>query len=124
MTEKKKDKVVQSEKAKLPGRRYREDKPRDCRYCFYWAGRCRGCSRKVCCYLLQKPEVVKPRTDKNGVPIPDCKTCPYGKLGPCIGYCIAKIEREVFSKTRGWNPFAESRIAQCMSPTGSTEVMI
>ena len=99
MTEIKKDKVVQSVKAQLPGRRYEKDKPRDCRYCFYWAGRCRGCSRRECCYLLPKPGVVKPRTDKNGVPIPDCKTCPYGKLSPCIGYCIAKIEREVFSKT-------------------------
>ena len=46
--------------------------------------------------------------DENGVPILDCRTCAYGKQGPCIGYCISKIEREVFSKTRGWKAPADS----------------
>ena len=45
-TKKRADKPVQLTIAKLPGRRYEEDKPRDCRYCYYWAGRVRGCSRK------------------------------------------------------------------------------
>ena len=88
--------------AKLPGRRYEEDKPRDCRYCYYWAGRVRGCSRKDCWYLLPLPEKPKKEFDENGVPVLNCRTCAYAKQGPCIGYCIAKIEREVFSKTRGW----------------------
>ena len=88
--------------AQLPGRRYEEDKPRDCRYCYYWAGRIRGCSRKECWYLIPLPEKPKKEFDANGVPVLDCRTCAYGKQGPCIGYCIAKIEREVFAKTRGW----------------------
>ena len=45
-TKKRADKPVQLTIAKLPGRRYEEDKPRDCRYCYYWAGRIRGCSRR------------------------------------------------------------------------------
>ena len=106
-TKKRADKPVQLTIAKLPGRRYEEDKPRDCRYCYYWAGRIRGCSRKECWYLLPLPEKPEPKFDANGVLIPDCKTCAYGKQGPCIGYCIAKIEREVFSKTRGWKAPAD-----------------
>ena len=96
--QKRADKPVQLAIAKLPGRRYEEDKPRDCRYCYYWSGR----SRKECWYLLPLPEIPKKEFDENGVPVLDCRTCAYGKQGPCIGYCIAKIEREVFSNTRGW----------------------
>ena len=107
-TKKRADKPVQLTIAKLPGRRYEEDKPRDCRYCYYWAGRIRGCSRKECWYLIPLPEKPKKEFDANGVPVLDCRTCAYGKQGPCIGYCIAKIEREVFSKTRGWKLPAES----------------
>ena len=98
---------MQSEKAHLPGRKYEEDKPRDCRYCYYWGGRNKGCTQKECWYLIPLPVKPEPTFDANGVPIPNCKTCAYGRLEPCIGYCIAKIEREVFSKTRGWKPFAE-----------------
>lgn len=54
------------------------------------------------------PEKPNKEFDANGVPVLDCRTCAYGKQGPCIGYCIAKIEREVFSKTRGWKLPAES----------------
>ena len=44
-TKKRADKPVQLAIAKLPGRRYEEDKPRDCRYCYYWSG-CTGASGK------------------------------------------------------------------------------
>ena len=80
-TKKRADKPVQLEIAKLPGRRYEEDKPRDCRYCYYWAGRVRGCSRKECWYLIPLPEKPKKEFDENGVPILDCRTCAYGKAG-------------------------------------------
>ena len=79
-----------------------DDKPWDCRYCYYWAGRIRGCQLKNCWYLIHLPEQPKQEFDENGVPVLNCKTCAYGKNGPCIGYCIAKIQREIFSKTRGW----------------------
>ncbi len=92
------DKPVQLMKARLSGRHYDEDKPKDCRYCYFWAGLLRGCSRKECWYLIPSSEKVKSAADAT----PECKTCPYRRLGPCIGYCIAQIEREVFSKTRGW----------------------
>ena len=106
-TRKRADKPMQLAMAQLPGRRYEEDKPRDCRYCYYWAGRIRGCSRKECWYLIPLPEKPKKEFDANGVPVLDCRTCAYGKQGPCIGYCIAKIEREVFAKTRGWKLLAD-----------------
>ena len=106
-TKKRADKPMQLAMAQLPGRRYEEDKPRDCRYCYYWAGRIRGCSRKECWYLIPLPEKPKKEFDANGVPVLDCRTCAYGKQGPCIGYCIAKIEREVFAKTRGWKLLAD-----------------
>ena len=75
------DKRICLPQARLPGRHYEDDKPWDCRYCYYWAGRIRGCQLKNCWYLIHLPEQ---------------------KNGPCIGYCIAKIQREIFSKTRGW----------------------
>ena len=68
-TKKRADKPVQLTIAKLPGRRYEEDKPRDCRYCYYWAGRVRGCSRKECWYLIPLPEKPKKEFDANGVPL-------------------------------------------------------
>ena len=62
-TKKRADKPVQLTIAKLPGRRYEEDKPRDCRYCYYWAGRIRGCSRKKCWYVIPLPEKAKKESE-------------------------------------------------------------
>ena len=86
----------------LPGRKYEEDKPRDCRYCYYWGGRFKGCLNKDCWYLIPLPAKPKFTLNTGVLSELNCKTCAYGKITPCIGYCIAKIEREVFSKTRGW----------------------
>ena len=105
------DKRICLPQARLPGRHYEDDKPWDCRYCYYWAGRIRGCQLKNCWYLIHLPEQPKQEFDENGVPILNCKTCAYGKNGPCIGYCIAKIQREIFSKTRGWKLPARSEPA-------------
>ena len=65
--------------------RYADDKPKDCRYCYYWGGRIRGCTlKKENCYYILPPKKVK----KNASP---CEGCPYGEPHPCIGYCLRKL---------------------------------
>ena len=51
-------------------------KPKDCRYCYYY-GR-HSCMLKVCHYDRPRPETK---------PVSECDDCPYGKCGPCIGWC-------------------------------------
>ena len=109
----------------LPGRRYEEDKPRDCRYCYYWGGRCKGCLNKDCWYLIPLPKKPKFSLNTGALPELDCKTCAYGKPAPCIGYCIAKIEREVFAKTRGWKlPADPPEIPSPVQASGSTSAPV
>lgn len=76
------------EAANLPGREYMEDKPRDCAYCYWWKARKRECGRSSCYYLLPEREV---NIQKEEAEIGDCRSCPYGKHSPCIGFCLAKI---------------------------------
>ena len=59
-------------------------KPKDCRYCYYY-GR-HGCMLKVCYYDRPKPETK---------PVSECDDCPYGKCGPCIGWCTKEILRSL-----------------------------
>jgi len=117
------DKTVQLPMAQLPGRRYEGDKPKDCRFCYFWEGRIRGCSREECWYLIPLPEEQKKEADENCLPLLDCRTCAYRKHGPCIGYCIAKIEREVFSKTRGWKLPVEAAADPDAAPAWDCGVM-
>lgn len=98
------------EAASLPGRKYREDKPVDCGYCYWWKPGKKCCEREECFYLLppdtaviglgvsaDMPEGVgyvfadSPQPDTYG----DCRYCPYGKHSPCIGFCLAKILYEM-----------------------------
>lgn len=86
-----KEKTVMDPKAEIPGRKYMEDKPWSCRYCYWWE---KGkCIRRECYYLL--PEE-KEKTGKAA--LGDCKRCPYGKHKPCIGYCIAKLAKKGLEK--------------------------
>lgn len=75
----------------MGNRRYASDKPKDCRYCYWWGGKKKGCIRKDCFYLL--PE--KPK--KQNIP-GECEFCPYGKHFPCIGYCTVKLLMEMKEK--------------------------
>lgn len=90
----KKEKKVTLEKARLPGREYMEDKPKDCRYCFWWGGKNKQCEHKSCYYLLPLKEKSKEDTGQPG----NCKSCPYGKHSPCIGYCTVKLLQEMKEK--------------------------
>jgi hypothetical protein len=33
--------------------------------------------------------------DEDGKLILDCRICPYSRVSPCIGYCIARLYREM-----------------------------
>jgi len=66
--------------------RYAPDKPKDCRYCYFWKNKKTGCilSKENCYYLISVPP--KPKSE--------CDGCPYGRNSPCIGWCTKKILRE------------------------------
>lgn len=86
-----KDLIIEPNAA-IEGRKYREEKPWSCKYCYWWGGKKKGCSLKQCHYLL--PE------KKKAVKTTPCGGCPYGKHVPCIGYCIARLYSEM--KERTW----------------------
>lgn len=83
-------------KSVLEGRKYMEDKPRTCDYCYWWDDKKRVCIRKEDCYYLLPEERTEPDLYQEG----NCKTCGYGRYSPCIGYCIAKILKESREKKK------------------------
>ena len=80
----------EEQNAAIEGRKYSEEKPWSCKYCYWWGGKKKGCSLKQCHYLL--PE------KKKAVKTTPCGGCPYGKHVPCIGYCIARLHSEMKGK--------------------------
>ena len=62
---------------------YADDKPSDCRFCYWWDSRKKSCilTEERCYYLIREPE------PKNI----ECIGCPYGITQPCIGYCLKKL---------------------------------
>ena len=75
--------------------RYADDKPKDCRYCYWWGGKKEGCTlgEEDCFYRLPEQE---PGTKRN-----KCDGCPYKKPEPCIGFCISDIVKEMKEKKEG-----------------------
>ena len=84
-----KDLIIEPNAA-IEGRKYSEDKPWSCKYCYWWGGKKKSCNLKQCHYLL--PE------KKKAVKTTPCGGCPYGKHVPCIGYCIARLHSEMKGK--------------------------
>lgn len=66
---------------------YAKDKPKDCRYCYFWRGKRKGCKlgEENCYYIIK----AKPK------PKSECDGCPYGRVNPCIGWCTKKVMREM-----------------------------
>ena len=86
-------------------RRYAADRPGDCKHCYFWKGKRKGCSQEECYYLL--PNESPASVDVSENPLPQefsanggggCQGCPYGRHSPCIGYCLKKILREMGEK--------------------------
>lgn len=66
--------------------RYSSDKPKDCRYCYYWKNKKVGCTLGVeKCYYRISP------TKEDS----ECDGCPYGRASPCIGWCTKRILEEM-----------------------------
>lgn len=67
----------------IGGVEYAAEKPRDCRYCYFWKDCKTGCilGPENCYYIVKAPE---------REPSP-CDGCPYGRDRPCIGWCTKKI---------------------------------
>ena len=65
--------------------RYASDKPKECKYCYFWEGKKKGCmlGEARCYYILPNPKKEKPKSP--------CDGCPYCNPNPCIGYCLKKI---------------------------------
>lgn len=79
------------EKALLPDVRYSRDKPSSCDYCYWWDGRNAGCGLPACDYILHEKKAV----DHSPY---HCRGCPYGRVEPCIGYCIKQCKEEMEEK--------------------------
>lgn len=63
----------------IDGIRYHADRPSNCKYCFFWKNRKKGCTlgTENCYYLAESP---KRRSE--------CEGCGYGSgSGPCPGFC-------------------------------------
>ena len=73
------------EVAILSGTTYSPDKPKDCRFCYYWKNNKVGCELGIekCYYRLPKKAVS------------ECDGCPYGRASPCIGWCTKRILEEM-----------------------------
>ena len=69
----------------MTGVRYAADKPKDCRYCYFWEGKQKDCSltEERCYYILPPKEEKKPASP--------CDGCPYSRPNPCIGFCMRNI---------------------------------
>ena len=86
-------------------RKYAADKPGDCRHCYFWKGKRKGCSQKECYYLLPEECLASTNVSDNSSSQKfsknsndGCQGCPYGRHSPCIGYCMKKILREMGEK--------------------------
>ena len=69
--------------------RYREDKPKECKYC-YWGVRGHRCKPEDGCrYILPDTPPKKKHP---------CDGCAYANPNPCIGYCLKRIRQELKDK--------------------------
>lgn len=82
--------------AQIDGRKYLEEIPQSCEYCYWWQGKNKGCILPECYYLMPETKQESEYSDQG-----NCDNCPYGKHAPCIGYCIAKIQKEMREKKGG-----------------------
>lgn len=76
-------------------RQYAEDKPVSCDYCYFQIPGKNVCELDKCFYLL--PEN-RPEPEKGAE---GCGGCPYGRIRPCIGFCMEKLLMEMRQKKCG-----------------------
>lgn len=71
---------------------YAADKPKNCKYCYFWKRNKKCCSRgeENCYYLITTSQEIKEESE--------CDGCPYGRDQPCIGWCTKQVIQEVLQK--------------------------
>ena len=59
----------------MDGIRYHASRPADCRHCFFWKNRKKGCvlGKENCYYLIEPPKGSS-----------KCDGCPYKRAKPCV----------------------------------------
>ena len=59
----------------MDGIRYHASRPADCRHCFFWKNRKKGCvlGKENCYYLIESPKGPS-----------KCEGCPYKRAKPCV----------------------------------------
>ena len=59
----------------MDGIRYHASRPADCRHCFFWKNRKKGCvlGKENCYYLTEPPKGPS-----------KCEGCPYKRAKPCV----------------------------------------
>ena len=59
----------------MDGIRYHASRPADCRHCFFWKNRKKGCvlGKENCYYLIEPPKGPS-----------KCDGCPYKRAKPCV----------------------------------------
>lgn len=59
----------------MDGIRYHASRPADCRHCFFWKNRKKGCvlGKENCYYLIEPPKGPS-----------NCEGCPYKRAKPCV----------------------------------------
>jgi len=73
----------------LNGNSFTENKPKDCRNCYFWRNNRVGCELgKENCYY-RKVE----KTEAS-----ECDDCPYGRASPCIEESFREKERHRYGK--------------------------
>ena len=86
---------------------YSPDKPKDCKYC-YWYEKRKGCTFGEHCYYEVKPE---PKRSP-------CDGCSYAVPHPCIGYCMKRWDKVYKQRVR--EQLANGRAEDRLEPnTGS-----
>lgn len=68
--------------------RYTLEKSKDCKYCFKWDTKKNECEigKENCYYILCN------RGGFRGKKM--CGGCAYGRVRPCVGYCLKKLMKE------------------------------
>ena len=73
----------------MSGITYSPDKPKDCRYCYYWKNSKAGCTLGVeKCYYRVLPKKA----------VSECDGCPYGKYGSENGECYEEYKKDKLAK--------------------------
>ena len=93
---KKHDEPVSLPNANLSGREYTEDRPHELQGLFLLEKAQEPAAPVMSVsFFARSVKEFEERFDENGKLILDCRICPYNRVSPCIGYCIAALRREV-----------------------------